>query len=97
MKIRLRKYSADQRRFLFAFVKTLVKHGMAYSNPTSKWACAPLLVPDPGVEYRFTSDLRSVNVFTVKHKFPMPNIEHELDSLKTSMVFANVDMSHSYW
>lgn len=70
VKVRLRRYSAQQCKLLNCFVKTLVKHGMAYPNPTSKWACAPLLVPEPGAEYCFTSDLRPVNVFTIKDQFP---------------------------
>lgn len=36
------------------------------------------------------------NVFTIKHKFPMPIIEHELYSLRRCKVFANVDMSYRY-
>lgn len=97
VKVRLRKYSADQRKFLATFIKSLVSHGMVYPNPTSKWACAPLLVPKTGAEYRFTTNLRPVNFFTVKHQFPMPNIEHDLDELRESKCFANVDMSHSFW
>ena len=81
------------------FIKSLVSHGMAYPNPTSKWACAPLLVPKPGSQYRFTSDVRPVNKYTVKHLYPMPNLEHELTNLgeKKPVCFANFDMSHSFW
>lgn len=99
VKVRLRNYSADQRRFLGVFVKSLVSHGMAYPNPTSKWACAPLLVPKPGAEFRFTTDLRPVNKHTINHQYPMPNLEHELTNLgkEKPQCFANFDMSHSYW
>lgn len=97
VKVRLRNYSQDQRDFLAKFVKDLVHHGLAYPNPTSKWACAPLLVPKPGALYRFTCDLRPVNIFTIGHQFPMPNLEHELTKLGKARFYANFDFSHSYW
>lgn len=97
VKVRLRNYSQAQRTFLDTFVSDLVQHGLAYPNPTSKWACAPLLVPKPGADFRFTSDLRPVNIFTIRHHYPMPNLDHELKKLSLSRFFDNFDMSHSYW
>lgn len=98
MRVRLRNYSQDQRRFLSKFVTTLVQCKMAYFNPTSSWACAPLLVPKPGAaQFRFTVDLRLVNRFTVKHQFPMPNLEQELTRLGGARYFARWDLSHCYW
>jgi hypothetical protein len=71
---------------------------MAYAKPTSPWACATLLVPNPGPsKFRFTVDLRPVNRFTVKHQFPMPNIEQELTRLSGSKFYATFDLCHGYW
>lgn len=71
---------------------------MAYFNPTSSWACAPLLVPKASVvQYRFTVDLRPVNRFTVKHQFPMPNLQQELIRISGAQYFARWDLSHCYW
>lgn len=98
VKVRLRNYSKEQQDFLTDMTDKLVEHGMAYPNPTSAWACAPLLVPKDGpTKFRFTVDLRPVNRFTVKHQFPMPNIEHELGKLSGSRYFATFDLSHGYW
>jgi len=98
VKVRLRNYSREQREFLAEFVGKLVRNGMAYPNPTSPWACAPLLVAKPGpARYRFTVDLRSLNKYTVKHQSPMPNIEHELTRLSASRYYATFDLSHGYW
>lgn len=73
---RLRNYSQEQRDFLATFVSKLLECGMVYSNPTSKWACAPLIVLKFGPsQFRFTVDLRPVNKFTLPHQYPMPNIE----------------------
>jgi transposase InsO family protein len=97
-RVKLRNYSKEQQEFLSKFVATLIATGMAYSNPTSPWACAPLLVPKPGAaKFRFTVDLRPVNRFTVRHQYPMPNIENELTKLGSSRFFATFDLSHGYW
>ena len=78
------------------FVDDLVADG----NPTSRWECAPLLVPKPGAQFRFTVDLHPVNIFTVRHYFPMPNLEKELSGLSGAVHFANFanfDIPHGYW
>lgn len=41
VKVRLRNYSQEQEKFLTSMIEDLVRHGMAYANPTSPWACAP--------------------------------------------------------
>jgi len=98
VRVRLRNYSKEQREFLEDFVTKLVHHGMAYSNPTAKWASAPLIVPKPGPSrFRFTVDLRPVNNFTVRHHYPMPNLEQELTKLGSSKWYATFDLSHGYW
>lgn len=96
--VRLRKYSKEQREFLDKFVDSLVKYGMTYPNPTSPWACAPLLVPKPGpAKYRFTVDLRPIIKYTIRHQYPMPNLEQELTKLTGSKYYATFDFSHGYW
>lgn len=98
VRVRLRNYSQEQRDFLSETVKNLVSCGMAYPNPSSPWASAPFLVPKPGPsKFRFTVDLRPVNRFSVKHQFPMPNMEQELSKLSNSRSFATFDFSHGYW
>lgn len=55
VKVRLRNYSQEQRDFLKDFVVKPICSGIAYSNPTSPWARAPLLVYKPGAaRFRFT-------------------------------------------
>ena len=71
VEVRLRNYSEEQREFLSDMVAKLVRNEMAFPNPTSVWACAPLLVPKRGpARFRFTVDLRPGNKFTIKHQYP---------------------------
>lgn len=98
IKVKLRKYSQEQKCFLSNFVSELMEKGMLYPNPTAAWAAAPLLVPKPGpAKFRFTVDLRPVNKYTLKHQYPMPNIEFELHRLTKATCFATFDLSHGYW
>lgn len=71
---------------------------MVYTNPTSLWASAPLRVQNNGSDrFRFTVDLRSVNSFTIRHKFPMQNVENEMHTLVGSRCYAILGLSHGYW
>ena len=70
---------------------------MVYPNPTSPWASAPLLVPKPPDTFRFTVDLRGVNKYTVKHQYPMPNLEQELTKVGRSKFYAEFDVNNCYW
>lgn len=71
---------------------------MVFLNPFATWASAPQLVPKPGPrKFRFTVNLQPVNRFSVKHQFPISNIEHEIGKLLTSRFFALFGLSHGYW
>lgn len=97
-RVHLQNYSQEQRAFLVRSVTLLVAAGMAYFNPSAAWACALLLVPKDGPSiFRFTVFPRPINRFTLKHQFPMPNLEHELAKLAKSLYFAIYDLSHGYW
>lgn len=93
VRVKLCKYSQEQREFLKRIVEDLSRCGMELSNPTSTWARAPLLVPKNGpAKFHFTVELRSVNRATLKHGYLMPNVEQELQSISGSMVYAKLDL-----
>lgn len=96
VKVRLRNYSQEQRDFLDQFVKDFVRHGLTNPNSTYTWACAPLLVPKPGALYRLPADIRPVNMFTIKYRYPLPNLTHELTKVALSRYYANVVFSYGY-
>eukprot|EP00171_Calliarthron_tuberculosum_P020848 IDg20848t1 len=51
IKVRQRTYSPEQLEFMKKKCDELIQVGYIYCNPTSKWACAPLIVPKPGKEH----------------------------------------------
>lgn len=98
VQVKLRKYNNSQRRFLTKLVSKLLEANLIYANPSSRWACAPHLVPKPGpAEWRFTVDLRPVNCQTHPQAFPLPLVEVELEKASGAKHFSEFDMIHSYW
>lgn len=97
MKIRLLKYSQEQKDFMPQFLKELVNHGMAYQNPTSKLAFAPLFVRNKSAFFRFKVDISPVNAFTVNDHYPMHKLEHKITCLVNTAYLADLEMAHSYW
>lgn len=93
VKAKLCKYSQDEKDLMKKFVGNLVDLGLAYVNPTCKWACAPLLVLKPSDTYRFMIDVRPFNIFSVKQHYPILTLKHELTKVRFSKFFANFDMS----
>lgn len=95
--MRLPNYSQEQRAFLAHIVALLVTAAIDYFNPNATWAYEPPLVPkeDPAM-FRFTVDLRPANLFTLKHQFPMPYLEQELEKLTYSPFFSIFDLLYGY-
>lgn len=79
-------------------VANLVKFGMIYLNSISRWASAPILDRKPGpVKFWFTGKLCPVDRFTIKHQYPMPTVEQELNKLLSSTVYDTFDLICGYW
>ncbi len=96
--VRKRIYSPEQLEFLKSKVQDLIDAGFIYRNTTSNWACAPLVVPNPGKDrFRFTADLRPVNAQMKKNVWPMPNPEEMMGRLENAKYFLNLDFIHGYW
>lgn len=82
IRVMFRNYSQEQCEFLRLMTDALLEAGLMYTNPTSRWASAPLLRPKPGSDkWRFTVEIIPVNRFTHIHHYPMPRIELELSRL----------------
>lgn len=98
VKVRMRTYSPEQLSFLKKKIEELIEAGYISRNNSSKWACAPLVVPKPGKEgFRFTVDLRPVNSQTKKTVWPMPHADPMLAKLTGSKIWFNLDFLHGYW
>lgn len=98
VKVKVRKYGADQRKFLDVYFTKLVDMGFLKPGSQTSWQAAPHLVPkDSKSKLRATIDLRPVNAVTTAEQWPMPLIEAELDDIVGSIDFASIDSCSGYW
>lgn len=73
-RVRFHNYTKEQRAFLTKTFTWLVQCKVAYANPTSPWAEAPLFVHKPGpTRLCFTMNLRLVYLSMVAKQFSMKN------------------------
>ncbi|ETV79142.1 hypothetical protein H257_07229 [Aphanomyces astaci] len=89
VRCKARRYSLPQREFMQKHVEELEKAGFIYRNPTSRWACAPLIVRKPHTKdkFRMAVDLRPVNSQTEQIAWPMPMLEVVVDHLRGATCF----------
>lgn len=99
VRVRARRYSAEERAWLDKYVGALVKMGFLISNPDAAWQAAPILVPKKNskAKYRMAIDLRPVKSANVKQAWPMPHLDSEVYDFADSDFFAVLDFVSGYW
>jgi hypothetical protein len=63
---------------------------------TSPWGCPALFVNKKYESLRLCVDYRSLNVVTIKNKYPLPRIDVLFDQLVGAKVFSKIDLRSSY-
>jgi hypothetical protein len=68
-----------------------------YIRPsTSPWGCSALFVEKKDKELRLCVNYRSLNVVTIKNKYPLPCIDVLFDQLAGAQVFSKIDLRSGY-
>ena len=99
VRVKARRYSADERAWMELYVKKLVEMGFLIPNPNTTWKAAPLLVfkKNSKSKYRLAIDMRLVNAATMKQACPMPHLDSEIYDFAGSKCFAVSDFMSGYW
>lgn len=99
VKVKARRYPAQQRAFLSRYVDQLVSMGFLIPIPDAEWQAAPLLVPKPKskAQFRLAVDLRPVNAANIKQAWPMPHLDFEIQDFAGNTCFATLDFCSGYW
>jgi hypothetical protein len=63
---------------------------------SSHWSCPALFVKKKDQSLRLCVDYRSLNVVTIKNKYPLLCINILFDQLTDIKVFSNIDIRSSY-
>ena len=75
-----------------------LKKGMVYPKPSSKWACASLVLSKLGPAlFCFTLDIRPVNCYSLKYQYPMSDLRVEPGKLVGARFFVAFDFSQGCW
>jgi hypothetical protein len=68
-----------------------------YIRPsTSPWAAPFLFVEKKDRTKRMCIDYRSLNIVTIKNKYPLPRIKDMFDHLRGASVFSKIDLTSCY-
>ena len=68
-----------------------------YIRPSaSLWGSPVLFVKKKDESMRMCIDCRSLNVVTIKNKYPLPRIDDLLDQLKNVKYFSEIDLRSGY-
>ncbi|KAE8906246.1 hypothetical protein PF005_g1953 [Phytophthora fragariae] len=83
VRINARRYPPTHMEYLDQHVQELPDNGLAYVNPSRRWASPPLIVPknEPDT-FRMTVDLSAVNERTDPNQWPMPMLDSALGLLE---------------
>jgi hypothetical protein len=63
---------------------------------SSPWGCSALFVSKKDKDLHLCVDYRSLNVVTVKNKYPLPCIDILFDQLSGAQVFSKIDLRSAY-
>jgi hypothetical protein len=63
---------------------------------SSPWGCPALFVAKKDKGLHLCVDYRSLNVVTIKNKYPLPHIDILFDQLAGAQVFSKIDLRSGY-
>ena len=75
---------------------TEMKEGCVIRDATPEWANPVVLIPRPDGSMRFCVDYKSSNSLIVKDSYPLPRMEHCLDSLGEAQYLTALDCYSGY-
>ncbi|XP_055632935.1 uncharacterized protein LOC129773362 [Toxorhynchites rutilus septentrionalis] len=73
-----------------------LKNGIIQPS-TSEYSSAIVVVPKKDGSRRVCVDYREINKRMIRDKFPMPNLEEQIDQLSGACVFTTLDLKNSYF
>jgi hypothetical protein len=75
--------------------KELLEKGFIHPS-SSLWGAPVIFVPKKDGTQRLCVDYRTLNVVTVKNKYPLPRIDDLFDQLRGACVFSKIDLRSGY-
>ena len=63
----------------------------------SPWASPIVIVPKKTGDLRICVDYRLLNSVTVTDRYPIPNMQDQLENFRTARYFTVLDLASGYW
>ena len=92
-----RRYSPLHAEFIRKHTAEIVKYGLGWVNPRSRWASPPRVVNKKDMTLRMTVDQRGPNSMTEPMHWPMPVLEVVMSRLEGKKYFFAFDWFKGYW
>jgi hypothetical protein len=89
------RMSSDQLQELKAQIKELMGKGFIRAG-SSPWGAPVIFVDKKDGTQRMCVDYRSLNVVTIKNKYPLPRIEDLFDLMRGAKVFSKINLRSGY-
>ena len=77
-------------------IKEMMKNGI-FRPSESPWSSQVLLVKKKDGTWRSVVDYRKLNDYTIRDRYPMPNIKDLIDDMQDSNIFPCLDLPSAYW
>jgi hypothetical protein len=91
-----RRMNPNLREILKEELQKLLNTGFIYPISDNEWVSLLVIVPKKNGKWRVCVDYRALNKATQKDRFPLPFIDHVLDSLSGKNFFSFLDGFSGY-
>ena len=91
-----RRYSPSQQTAIDQFVSSGLKDNVI-STTKSLFASAAVLIAKTPTVWRFCVDFRDLNARTVKHAYPLPNIDDQIQKAAGHRFYVRIDLVDGFW
>ena len=92
----LRRFFPQWAKEMDTQIKEMMKNGICRPSK-SPWSGQVLLVKKKDGTWRFVVDNRKLNDYTIRDRYPMPNITDLIDDVQGSNICTCLDLPSAYW
>ena len=90
------RLNQERKDFLEKELDKMLEKGIIQTSE-SPWASPIVIVPKKTGDLRICVDYRPLNSVTVTDRYPIPNMQDQLENFRTAKYFTALDLASGYW